>query len=477
MKKIKYFMCIAAAALLLGGCGGKENQDVSRESAGMQESSPEESQGTEGNRLQPRVGSKVPDAFLEEEEMEGYEEREFKVAENPMLCADGKVLRDDAGQGEVVQLRGTNAGGYLLQEFWMTTTKQSENVYAEEDVYAILEGRFGKETREELVALYQDHYWTEDDFDYCQQIGMNCIRLPFWYRNLVDDKGEFYENWSARLDWFVEEAGKRGIYVILDLHGAPGSQNGSDHSGRDGRDAKEKASEFFFGEDAQANQELYYRIWEAVAEHFKDNPWVAAYDLLNEAYSSYRYEATRSEDELHQLLGDIYDTAYQRIRKIDPNHIIIMEAVWFASDLPDPGQYGWENVMYEYHHYCWADYDNIGGRQVEDLRGRLNDIRQADYNVPSYLGEFTFFDNLTAWEKALTLVDDFGMCWTTWTYKTTEGNGYWGIRSQKNGRLNLETAELEEIREAWSRVGQSNEHTGLRLVLEKFFKRVYIPAQ
>ena len=65
MKKIKYFMCIAAAALLLGGCGGKENQDVSRESAGMQESSPEESQGTEGNRLQPRVGSKVPDAFLE----------------------------------------------------------------------------------------------------------------------------------------------------------------------------------------------------------------------------------------------------------------------------------------------------------------------------------------------------------------------------------------------------------------------------
>mgnify|MGYP001085780385 FL=1 len=97
--------------------------------------------------------------------------------------------------------------------------------------------------------------------------------------------------------------------------------------------------------------------------------------------------------------------------------------------------------------------------------------------MPSYLGEFTFFDNLTAWEKALTLVDDFGMCWTTWTYKTTEGNGYWGIRSQKNGRLNLETAELEEIREAWSRVGQSNEHTGLRLVLEKFFKRVYIPAQ
>lgn len=327
------------------------------------------------------------------------------------------------------------------------------------------------------MALYQDHYWTEDDFDYCQQIGMNCIRLPFWYRNLVDENGEFYENWSSRLDWFVEEAGKRGIYVILDMHGAPGSQSGSDHSGRDGREEKEKASEFFFGENAQANQELYYRIWETVAEHFQDNPWVAAYDLLNEAYSSYRYEATRSAEELHQLLWDIYDTTYRKIRQIDRNHVIIMEAVWFAEDLPDPGQYGWENVMYEYHHYYWGDYDNLEGKQVEDMRGRLNDIRRADYDVPGYLGEFTFFNNLKAWEKALKLVDDYGLSWTTWTYKTTEGNSYWGIRSQKNANLNLETATIEEIREAWSAVGQSKENTGLRLVLEKFYRRVYIPAQ
>lgn len=484
MKRVKYCMCIAAAVLLLGGCGERENQDIPGEATGLTESagigegsSEGESQSTEGDRLQVRTGSKVPDAFLEEEEMDGYEKRELKIAENPMLRAVGKVLRDNAGQGEVVQLRGTNAGGYLLQEFWMTTTAQSENVYAEEEIYAILEERFGRETREELVALYQDHYWTEEDFDYCQEIGMNCIRLPFWYRNLVDEKGEFYENWSRRLDWFVEEAGKRGVYVILDLHGAPGSQNGSDHSGKDGRDEKEKASEFFFGEYAKENQELYYRIWEAVAEHFKDNPWVAAYDLLNEPYGTYRYDASLSADELHQLLWGIYDTAYRRIRQIDQDHVIIMEAVWDPIDLPDPKEYSWENVMYEYHNYCWGDYDNLQGQQVEYIRGRLNQIRLAGYDVPCYLGEFTFFTNLTAWEKALALVDDFGMSWTTWTYKTTEGNGYWGIRSQKNGRLNLETADLEEIRETWSEVDQSSEHVGLRLVLEKFYKRVYIPAR
>lgn len=475
-KYVAYAACIAAA-LLMSGCSGKgapEGSGEIQDSSGNLQDSMEE---TGEKRLQTRVGSKVPEAFLEEEEMEGYEKREYKIAENPMLRADGKVLRDNAGQGEVVQLRGTNAGGYLLQEFWMTTTKQTENVYAEEDIYAILEERFGKEVREELVALYQDHYWTEADFDYCQQIGMNCIRLPFWYRNLVDEKGEFYENWSQRLDWFVEEAGKRGIYVILDLHGAPGSQNGADHSGSDGRGENEKASRFFFGDDAAANQELYYRIWEGIAEHFKDNPWVAAYDLLNEPFGPYRYEASLSAAELHQLLWGIYDEAYQRIRQIDQNHVIIMEATWDPVDLPNPQEYGWENVMYEYHNYHWGDYDNLEGKQVEGIRGRLQQIRQAGYNVPSFLGEFTFFNNLTAWEKALALVDDFGMCWTSWTYKVTEGNSYWGIRSQKNANLDLETASIEEIREAWSAVDQSNEHVGLRLVLEKFYKRVYIPVQ
>lgn len=146
MKKIKHMVCIAAALLLLGGCGGKENQKPN-DSAKTWESQGESREGESAEesgekRLQTRVGSKVPEAFLEEEEMEGYEEREYRIAENPMLRAEGKVLRDDGGQGEVVQLRGTNAGGYLLQEFWMTTTKQSENVYAEEDIYAILEERY-----------------------------------------------------------------------------------------------------------------------------------------------------------------------------------------------------------------------------------------------------------------------------------------------------------------------------------------------
>lgn len=403
--------------------------------------------------------------------------REEKIVENPFLKAEGKVLKDNSGKGELVQLKGINAGGYLLQEFWMTPTGASENVSAEEDIYSVLESRFGKEKREELVSVYQDNYWTETDFDFCKEVGMNCIRLPFWYRNIVDENGKFYDKWSERIDWFVEEAAKRQMYVILDMHGAPGSQNGSDHSAKDGKDKKEAASEFFFGDKAEKNQELYYKIWEKVAEHYKDNPWVAGYDLLNEPYCTYRYNSSMSADQLHTMLWDIYDTAYQKIRKIDGEHLIIMEATWDPADLPAPEKYGWENIMYEYHNYLYDDYDNKEGKQIANMANKLNLIARANYNVPSYLGEFAYFNNLEAWDEGMKLVNDSGMSWTTWTYRVIEEYGNWGIRNQKNADLNLETASYEEIKEVWARAGESVENTGLRKVLEKYYQKKYIAAE
>ena len=185
-----------------------------------------------------RVGSQVPDSFENygQTSEENYMERDLTISEKPFLKAAGKVLRDDFGNGELVQLKGTNVGGYLLQEFWMTVGAYTANVTAEEDVYRVLTERFGKDEAMRLVKLYQENFFTEEDFDYCRELGMNCLRLPFWYRNIVDENGEPYADWFELFDRFVENAGKRGIYVILDMHGAPGSQNGSDHSGKDGHD-------------------------------------------------------------------------------------------------------------------------------------------------------------------------------------------------------------------------------------------------
>ena len=403
-------------------------------------------------------------------------EETIGIAKTDFLKASDKLIRKNYGTGETVYLRGTNAGGYLLQEFWMCLTNSENNVACETDIYNKLTERFGEAKMRELVSLYQDAYWTEADFDNCAKLGMNCIRLPLWYRNLVDANGNLYDNAFSRIDWFVQQAAKRGIYVIIDMHGAPGSQNGRDHSGVNGNDdrATEVAiSEFFWGDKAAANQRLYLDLWAKIAERYKDNPAVAGYDLLNEPYCAYRYDSGKSDEELHSTLWNIYDRAYDTIRGIDKDHIIIMEATWDPVDLPNPSDYGWTNVMYEYHQYHYGDYDNTNGEQISKMQGKLDAIAKANYNVPSYMGEFAFFNKAETWEAGLKLLNDAGMNWTSWTYKTASNQGNWGLfHHTSDNKVSISGDSESAIREKWARVATSSENTSLTAAMKKYLPGV-----
>lgn len=400
------------------------------------------------------------------------------ITEEDFLKAAGREVRADSGKGEVVQLKGSNAGGFLVQEPWMSTLKVANGVVAEMEMYKVLTERFGEEKMRNIVNTYQKGYWTEADFDHCKALGMNCVRLPFWFMNLVDFEGNLLDDAFDRIDWFVEEAGKRGLYVILDMHGAPGSQNGSDHSGIDGGNQKQQKSEFFFGEHAENNQELFYELWEKIAEHYKGNPVVAGYDLMNEPYCTYRYNTSYSDSYLHTMLWDIYDEAYGRIRKIDPDHMIIMEATWNPSDLPDPYQYGWENVMYQYHQYEYSDYNNDAGRQISGIRNKVNSILNAGYNVPSYIGEFCLMTSPDAWKEGLELLNNAGISWTTWTFKgirtsVTEGQNWCQYFIDNGEKVDVTTASYEDLINRWTDNGTSTQNVreGFQEVMKAAFEK------
>ena len=379
--------------------------------------------------------------------------------------AKGKVLYD--GAGESLQLRGVNLGNYFVQEFWMGPTLASSEVRCQKELEEILKERFGEEKAAVLLDTYLDNYLTEKDFDRIAGLGFNCVRVPFWYGTLTDEEGKLHEDAFRRLDWITEEAGKRGLYVILDMHGAYGSQNGSDHSGIDGGDDKKAASEFFFGEQAEKNQELYYRLWEEIAKHYRDNPVIVGYDLLNEPFCTYRYNSGMSNREFHALLFPVYDTAYQRIRSIDPNHLIIFEAVWDVFDLPDPAQYGWQNAMYEYHQYEYSNYWNENGAQIKGLEKKVHGIRQKSYDVPSYLGEFTLFNNMDAWAEGLAYLDAEGIHWTFWSYKCMTDNDNWGLLRLSVPKADPANDSYETILEKWSQLQEAEENTDLIEVIQK----------
>ncbi len=197
------------------------------------------------------------------------------------LRVDGSRIYN--AENREVFLRGVNAGGVCVIEQWMNGFKQS---YTEESgvkcidhktTTRVFEQRFGREKTKKLWAEYRKNIWNERDFRNCAEMGMNVIRLPFTYMTVdfdatfdYADAGKNYD--FSVLDEFVAGAAEHGMYTILDLHGAYGSQNGQDHSGE-----VLPAGEVGFYSDEQAI-ELTVKLWGAVAEHFKDNPNIAGYD-------------------------------------------------------------------------------------------------------------------------------------------------------------------------------------------------------
>ena len=355
------------------------------------------------------------------------------IRPDDFLQARGTAIRRGRGEGRAVSLRGTNAGGWLVHEEWMCPANAPDM----KTLRDTLASRFGGLERDALLDLYRDAYWTERDFDNCAAIGMTALRLPFTYMDLTDDAGTFYPNAFDRLDWFIENCARRGIYVILDLHGAYGSQNGKHHSGiiNDGRQLYHN----------EANRALTVKLWEVLAARYKGNPAVAAYDLLN--------EPENDTDRTGPLQWDFYDDLYRAIRAVDPDHIIVMEACWTPPDtLPHPGKYGWENVMYSYHHYAW------GSKSAQDVinhdAGEIEAIALAGHGVPILIGEFTDFAYEEAWHHTLQSYNRMGYHWTTWTYKATCNEvNTWGIYNHKPEKVDIHNDSLETIREKWSRVG------------------------
>lgn len=351
-----------------------------------------------------------------------------------MLHTDGTRIVN--ASGETLQLLGVNAGGWLVQEGWMNLT----NAPSQLEAFAVLDERFGRETRERLFQVYEDNYWKASDFDNIRALGMNVIRLPFAWWNIVDDDGALREDAFVRLDWFVDCCAQRGLYVVLDLHAAPGSQNGNDHSG--------DITGSHLWEEAHY-QDLTQFIWEQVAAHYRGNPTIAAYDLLNEPGGKLNSTGVTQ--------WDFFDRLYRAIRAVDGEHIIMMESCWEPENLPAPERYGWENVIYQYHYYKWnADNDYWAQKLFTDVK--LTKLAKVGHPVPSFVGEFTLFQSIDAWEYALEAYTKAGLSWTIWTYKVT-GSSTWGLYNVYGDKVDIYTDSAEEIEAKWRDQGLLRRNT------------------
>jgi glucan-binding YG repeat protein len=353
----------------------------------------------------------------------------FNRVNTPFLKANGKAYKTNYGLGDTVILRGTNAGGWLLPENWQCPTNAADLLQEKR----VLTERFGAAEAERLIRLYENNWWTEEDFDKIKAEDINMIRLPISYFEMLNDDGSLRNDAFERLDWFVSECAKRGIYVQIDMHGAVGSQNGKDHSG----DTTIADVGNFYGNEANIQKTI--KLWETIAERFKENPWVCGYDLLNEpsAVGTIQFET--------------YDRIYKAIRAIDKDHIIYMQAIWEPQHLPNPSYYNWENISYEYHFYGW-DVEKDAEGQKAFIQNKIKFVNEyTNYGVPVLVGEFSFFSNTQSWLNGLDLFESQGWSYTNWTYKVTGEGSSWGLYTAKNNPVDINNDSIETIESKWGK--------------------------
>ncbi|ORX63859.1 glycoside hydrolase [Basidiobolus meristosporus CBS 931.73] len=134
-------------------------------------------------------------------------------------------------------IRGANLGGWLLLEPWITPSLFEQ--FRGKDDAAVDEYTFteslGKNKAYSQLRRHWESWVTEKDIKKLANYGLNTVRIPYGYWMVDVEKHEPYvQGQYPYLRRAVKWAIQHNLHVLLDLHGAPGSQNGFDNSGRAG---------------------------------------------------------------------------------------------------------------------------------------------------------------------------------------------------------------------------------------------------
>ena len=253
----------------------------------------------------------------------------------------------------------------------------------------------GEDEARRFWKSYHDNYITRDDIHLIKQSGFNSVRVPFNYRLFVSNdepaklEGEGYELLDRVVKWCKAE----GVYVILDMHAAPGGQTG------DNIDDSFGYPFLFESSDSQA---LTASIWQKIAARFRDEPIVLGYDLLNEPIATH-FDANYFNPKLEPL----YRRVVAQVRTVDKNHIIFLGGAQWDNNFKVFGPPFDNKLAYTFHKY-WFTVNQSAIQEYVDFRDK--------YEVPIWMGESG--ENTDEWISSYrTLLEHNDVGWCFWPYK------------------------------------------------------------
>lgn len=321
------------------------------------------------------------------------------------LKVNGKRIENDQNKNFI--LRGMGFGGWMLQEgymFGLGFLGQQHKIKQKITEFA------GQREADIFYDNWLKYHTQEADVDSMASWGFNSIRLPMHYNLFtlsvkdepVAGKNTWLTKGFAMVDDLLNWCKKNKIYLILDLHAAPGGQ-GNDLAISD-RNPEEPSLW-----ESKENQDKTVALWRELARRYSAETFIGGYDILNETNWGFdNPEDKRGIEEKGNIpLRDLFIRITKAIREVDKNHIIYLEGNGFANNYRGMFPLWDDNVVISFHKY--GNFSTRGTIQ------NFLDYREK-YNVPLWLGESG--ENSNTWfTNTIKLMEDNDIGWCWWQLK------------------------------------------------------------
>lgn len=369
------------------------------------------------------------------------------------LSASGKAIVKD--RRDTVILRGMGLGGWMLQEGYMFRLSNLGQQYR---IREKIKDVVGEKKTSDFYNQWLSAHTTKADIDSLASWGFNSIRLPMHFnlytlpvdKEPVKGANTWHEKGFAMTDSLLSWCKANRMWLILDLHAAPGGQ-GNDLPISDRDPAKPSLWE------SEENRNKTIALWKKLAARYANEPWIGGYDIINEPNWGFedpkdvRGTSEKTNAPLRKLMVEIT----RAIREVDTRHIIIIEGNGFGNNyrgiLPP-----WDNnTVISFHKY--GNFNN-----TEAIRNFL--ALRDEYSMPLWLGESG--ENSNTWfTEAIALVEQNGIGWAWWQGKKMGINNPLEIRRPQG---------YDQLLAYWTGKGSKPSEAEAWKTLEELLENIHI---
>ncbi len=352
----------------------------------------------------------------------------FSTFSQGFLRTQGTEIVNDNGP---VILRSIGTGNWMIMEGYMMQSS-SAGIGTHTQYRNKLVETMGEERTDEFFDTWTENHFTKTDLDSMKVWGFNAVRAALHYKTLtlpIEDEqrnsdGSLQNTWLEKgfekIDELLSWCEQNEMYLILDMHGAPGGQGKNASIS----DYDENLPSLWESED---NKQKLIALWTKLAERYKDAIWIGGFDMINEP--NWSVDGTKNQNgcdcENNDDIWELHQRIIEAIRTVNTNHIVYISGNCWGGNYKSFDKHSLskadDNMVITFHKY----WNNNDAGCLRPMGGHERTI-----SMPLWMSEGG--ENSNTWfSECIALYEKNKIGWSWWPVKKSKINNVLKVRTDE----------------------------------------------